>query len=105
MVGCLSNRLSAMGIRDRPTVLRSPAQNAYAERLIGSPRRESLDRIVVVGEAHLHRILRNYADYYKRARTHRSLRKDCLLHRPVQALRAISSLHALGGFFHVYSRT
>ena len=97
-------RLRAMGIRDHPTAPRSPWQNAYAERLIGSIRRECLDRIVVTGEAHLRRILWCYADYYNRARTHRSLAKDCPLHRPVQAIGPISSSPVLGGLHHVYAR-
>jgi len=98
-------RLNAMGIRDHPTAPRSPWQNAYAERLIGSVRRACLDRIVVTCEAHLRRTLQRYADYYNRARTHRSLRKDCPMHRPVQAIGAISSSPVLGGLHHVYSRT
>jgi transposase InsO family protein len=65
-------RLHAMGIRDRPIAPRSPWQNAYAERLIGSIRRECLDQITVFGEAHLRRILTKYADYNE-SRTHRSL--------------------------------
>ena len=99
------NRLRSMGIRDHPIAPRSPWQNPHAERLIGSIRRECLDRVVVAGEAHLRRILRRYADYYNRARTHRSLAKDCPLHRPVQAIGAISSSSVLGGLHHVYSRT
>jgi len=53
-------RLRSMGIRDRPTAPRSPWQNAYAERLIGSIRRECLDHIVVFGERHLRRVLLSY---------------------------------------------
>jgi hypothetical protein len=53
-------RLRAMGIRDRPTAPRSPWQNAYAERLIGSIRREVLDHVVVVGERHLQQMLLSY---------------------------------------------
>ena len=70
--GTFLKRLRAMGIRDHPTAPRSPWQNAYAERLIGSIRRECLHRVVVTGEAQLRRILQRYADYFKRARTHRS---------------------------------
>jgi len=69
-------RLRAMGIRDRPIAFRSPWQNAYVERLIGSIRRECLDHMIVFGEAHLRRILGAYAAYYNEARTHRSLDKD-----------------------------
>jgi transposase InsO family protein len=53
-----------MGIRDRPTAPRSPWQNGHVERLIGSIRRECLDHVVILGEAHLRRILTTYASYY-----------------------------------------
>ncbi len=66
-------RLRAMGIRDKPIAPNSPWQNAYAERLIGSIRRECVDHVIVLGEAHLRRILRSYARYYNEIRTHRSL--------------------------------
>jgi transposase InsO family protein len=102
--GVFIKRLGAMGIRDHPTAPRSPWQNAFAERLIGSIRRECLDRVVVTGEAHLRRVLRRYADYYNRARTHRSLGKDCPTHRPVQTTGPISSSPVLGGLHHVYAR-
>ncbi len=98
-------RRSAMGIRDHPIAPGSPWQNAYAERLIGSIRREGLDRIVVTGEAHLRPVLRRYADYYNRARTHRSLRKDCPVSRPIQSNGLILSTPVLGGLHHVYART
>jgi transposase InsO family protein len=58
-------RLRALGIRDRPTAPRSPWQNAYVERLIGSVRRECTDQMVVLGERHLRRIVSLYASYYK----------------------------------------
>jgi transposase InsO family protein len=66
----VTRRLAAMGIRDRPTAPRSPWQNGYAERLIGSIRRECLDHVVVLREAHLRRVLATYADYYNELRTH-----------------------------------
>src|ERR1700720_1957217 len=65
-----------MGIRDKPTAPASPWQNGFAERLIGSIRRESVDYMIVLGEAHLRRNLISYAHYYKGFRTHRSLNKD-----------------------------
>ena len=68
--------LHAMGIRDRPTAPRSPWQNAYVERLIGSIRRDCLDHLIIVDERHLRKLLRDYADYYNRLRTHLSLNKD-----------------------------
>ena len=69
----VTRRLRAMGIRDKPTSPASPWQNGFAERLIGSIRRECLDHIVVFGEAHLRRILQSYADYYNRASEHPSV--------------------------------
>ena len=65
-------RMRAMGIRDKPIAPRSPWQNGFAERLIGSIRRECLDHIIVVGEGHLRRVLRAYASYYNGVRTHRT---------------------------------
>src|SRR5260221_10114755 len=58
----VTRRLRTMGIRDKPTAPASPWQNGFAERLIGSIRRECLDHVIVLGEAHLRRILKNYAD-------------------------------------------
>ena len=69
-------RIRAMGIRDKPTAPASPWQNGFAERLIGSIRRECVDHFIVLGEAHLRRILRAYACYYNNIRTHWSLDKD-----------------------------
>jgi hypothetical protein len=63
-------RLRALGIRDRPTSPRSPWQNGYAERLIGSIRWECLDHVVVFGERHLRHVLSCYINYYNAARTH-----------------------------------
>ena len=61
----VTRRLRATGIRDKPTAPASPWQNGFAERLIGSIRRECVDHIIVLGEAHLRQILRSYARYYK----------------------------------------
>src|ERR1700750_3432216 len=68
-------RLRSIGIRDRPTSPRSPWQNAYAERLIGSIRRECLDHVIVFSERHLRHILLSYISYHNEIRTHLSLRK------------------------------
>jgi hypothetical protein len=89
-----------MGIRDHPIASRSPWQNAYVERLIGSIRRECLDHMIVFGEAHLRRILRGYAAYYNVSRTHRSLNKDAPLHRAVERLGTVVSRPVLGGLHH-----
>jgi transposase InsO family protein len=100
----VTRRLAAMGIRDRPTAPRSPWQNGHVERLIGSIRRECLDHVVVLGEAHLRQILRAYADYYNRARTHLALTKDAPDGRAVQTTGSIVAIPFLGGLHHQYAR-
>ena len=100
----VTRRLQAMGIRDRPIAAASPWQNAYAERLIGSIRRECLDHVIVLGESHLRRVLRAYAAYYNEIRTHWSLGKDAPFSRPVQQDGRITSRAILGGLHHQYFR-
>src|ERR1700749_3832943 len=90
----VTRRLRAMGIRDKPIAPASPWQNGFAERLIGSIRRECLDHVIVLDEAHLRRILRSYARYYNNIRTHRSLDKDAPVSRPVQRIGSTKS-HAI----------
>ena len=100
----VKRRLQAMGIRDKPTAPASPWQNAFAERLIGSIRRECVDHLIVLGEAHLRWILQSYARYYNEVRTHRSLDKDAPISRIVQPNGTINSLAILGGLHHHYVR-
>ena len=100
----VTRRLRAMGIRDKPTAPASPWQNGFAERLIGSIRRECLDYIIVLGEAHLRRILKSYTRYYNETRTHIALGKDASVSRPVQRTGVIRSLAILGGLHHHYAR-
>jgi transposase InsO family protein len=97
-------RLRAMGIRDKPTAPRSPWQNPYVERLIGTIRRECLDHLIVFGEAHLRRILGKYAAYYNESRIHRSLDKDAPFHRAIEHVGVITSQPVLGGLHHQYCR-
>ena len=97
-------RLRAMGIRDRPTAPRSPRQNAYAERLIGSIRRELLVHVIVFGERHLRQVLSSYMTYYNEARTHLSLNKDAPVTRKVQGIGRIVAKPHLGGLHHQYVR-
>jgi hypothetical protein len=99
----VTRRLRAMGIRDKPTAPASPWQNGFAERLIGSIRRECVDQIIVLGEMHLRQILRWYADYYNSVRTHRSLDKDAPFTRPIQRIGTIKSHAILGGLHHHYA--
>ena len=100
----VTRRLRAMGIRDKPIAPGSPWQNGFAERLIGSIRRECADHVVALGEGHLRRILQSYARYYNELRTHRSLNKDAPLHRGIESLGAIISRPVLGGLHHQYYR-
>jgi transposase InsO family protein len=100
----VTRRLRAMGIRDEPIAPASPWQNGFAERLIGSIRRECVDHIIVLGEMHLRRVLKSYADYYNFVRTHRSLNKDAPVSRPVQRTGVISSRAILGGLHNHYAR-
>jgi transposase InsO family protein len=97
-------RLRAIGIRDRPTAPASPWQNGFVERLIGSIRRECVDHIIILGEAHLRRILRSYACYYNGIRTYRSLGKDAPISRPVQRAGSLKTFPILGGLHHHYFR-
>ena len=99
-----THRLRAMGIRDKPIAPGSPWQNGFAERLIGSIRRECVDHIVVLGEAHLRQILTTYAAYYNELRTHRSLGKDAPIHRTIQHVGRIASEPVVGGLHHHYCR-
>ena len=93
-----------MGIRDHPTAPHSPWQNGHVERLIGSIRRESLDHLIVFDEAHLRRVLKNYASYYNQVRTHLSLHKNTPHFRCPQKLGQITSIPILGGLHHQYVR-
>ena len=82
----------------------SPWQNGYAERLIGSIRRECLDYVVVFGERHLCHLLKSYLIYCNAARTHLSLSKDAPVPRGVEAVGRILCLPILGGLHHQYVR-
>ena len=93
-----------MGIRDKPIAPGSPWQNAYAERLIGTIRRECLDQMIVFGEAHLRRVLRKYAACYNEWRIHRSLNEDSPFHRAIERLGVITSQPVFGGLYHQYWR-
>ena len=104
--GVFRSRLQAMGINEVLTAPRSPWQNAYAERVIGTIRRECLDHVIVLSERHLRRILSSYFDYYHRSRTHLSLEKDCpeprLVHPP--AAGEVIAFAQVGGLHHRYER-
>jgi putative transposase len=101
-----SSRAQAVGIREVTTAPRSPWQNPYVERLIGTLRRECLDHVVVLNETHLRRLLSQYLIYYHRARTHLSLDKDAPEPRPVECLDQgrIVETPMVGGLHHRYTR-
>jgi transposase InsO family protein len=97
-------RVMAMGIRDRPISPASPWQNGHIERLIGTLRRECLDQMLILGEAHLRRILTLCARYYNESRTHLSLRKDAPRGRAIQRYGNIAATPVLSGLHHQYAR-
>src|SRR5947207_12462161 len=99
-----TSRVRAMGIRDRPISPRSPWQNPYAERLIGTLRRECLDHVLIVGERHLRRMLASYSSYYNETRTHLALEKDAPLRRAIQRCGVIITTPILSGLHHRYVR-
>ncbi|TME30926.1 MAG: transposase family protein [Chloroflexi bacterium] len=101
-----SRQATTLDIREAVIAPRSPWQNAYAERVIGSIRRECLDHVVVIGERHLRRILSKYVDYYNRIRTHLSLSKDAPEHRDVQrpSHGRVVEVPRVGGLHHEYLR-
>jgi len=82
----VTRRLRAMGIRDKPISAGSPWQNCFAERLIGTIRRECVNHLMVLGEAHLRRVLVEFAAYYNGSRIHHSLSKDAPFHRAIERL-------------------
>ena len=95
-----------MGIEEIRTAPRSPWQNAYAERVIGSIRRECLDYVIVVNETGLRRVLTEYLAYYHCSRTHLSLAKDSPQPRPIAppTLGRVIAIPQVGGLHHRYER-
>jgi transposase InsO family protein len=99
-------RVEGLGLHEVPIAPRSPWQNAYAERFIGSLRRECLDHVIVLNERHLGRILSDYRRYYNRSRTHLALEKDAPEPRAVhdRELGEIVAFPEVGGLHHRYER-
>jgi putative transposase len=93
-----------LGLGEVITAPRSPWQNAFAERLIGSIRRECLDHVVVVSRRHLTRLLKKYFAYYHDSRTHLALSKDSPEPRPVMPQGRIIAIPRVGGLHHRYER-
>jgi len=101
-----SRRARMLDIREVVIASRSPWQNGYAERVIGSIRRECLDHVVVLGERHLRAILTKYVDYYNGSRTHLFLAKDApeprTVRRPTEG--RVVAMPRVGGLHHEYTR-
>jgi len=99
-------RVRGMAAQELLTAPRSPWQNPYAERSIGSIRRECLDHIIVLNKSSLRRILKSYFDYYQHSRTHLSLAKDTPEPRAIQLpeLGPVVEIAEVGGLHHRYER-
>ncbi|MCP4607429.1 MAG: transposase [Planctomycetes bacterium] len=99
-------RVKNIGIEEVITAYKSPWQNPYAERVIGSIRRDCLNHCIVLGERHLHRLVSEYVDYYNKSRTHLGLNKDCPITRDIDPPEngPIKSKPVLGGLHHRYYR-
>jgi transposase InsO family protein len=102
----VATTIAGMNMQTVRTAPRSPWQNAYAERVIGSIRRECLDHVIVTNAVGLHRVLREYVSYYTRSRTHLALDKDTPQSRPVTPPSAghIVATPEVGGLHHRYDR-
>lgn len=100
------NRVEGLGLVEVPIAPRSPWQNGYVERFIGSLRRECLDHIVAINEHQLLRVVRTYVAYYNRTRTHLALGKDPPEPRTIQhpGVGRIVVLPEVGGLHHRYER-
>ena len=102
----VQRRIRSLGITEVVTAPRSPWQNPYCERVIGSCRRDCLDHVIVLNERHLRKILREYLSYYHTCRTHLSQNKDPPESRPVEPTKMgnIVATHRVGGLHHLYAR-
>lgn len=102
----VQRQTAALGLREIITAARSPWQNAYVERVIGSIRREGLDHTIVIGERHLRRVAGRYVRYYNNVRTDLSVEKDAPVARSFHPpdLGPIVSRKHYGGLHHEYLR-
>ena len=97
-------RIQSLGMQEILTAPRSPWQNPYAERLIGSIRRECLNHYIILNARHLKRSLSSYFSYYHQSRTHLSLGKQCPFPREALQVGKIVAIPQLGGLHHRYER-
>ena len=100
-----TKRVTALGIEEKPIAPCAPWQNPYVERLIGTIRRECLDRVIILAERHLRTVIQNYSDYYH-SRPHRSLAQDSPVSRPVMNPEQgpVVEFPQVGGLHHLYTR-
>src|SRR5215468_8648445 len=100
------SRVKGMRIEEVITAARSPWQNPYAERVIGSIRRECLDHVIVLSEEHLRRILKDFFHYYRESRPHESLERNSPHPRVIESGQKgpIISIPEVGGLHHRYQR-
>jgi transposase InsO family protein len=96
--------INHIGIKQVLTSYRSPWQNGYVERVIGSIKRECLDHVIIMNEDHLRSILNDYISYYNKSRTHLGINKDSPDGREVQIAGKIEKIPAVNGLHHVYFR-
>jgi putative transposase len=101
-----ARRVKGLGMSEILIAPRAPWQNPFAERLIGSIRRECLDHVIVLSERHLRRLLHSYLTYYNATRPHQSLHNDSPHPREVQtpAGGRIVAIRQVGGLHHRYQR-
>ena len=99
-------RMQSLGLEEKLIAPRSPWQNPYVERLIGSIRRECLDHVIIFSASHLRRRLAAYLEYYHQARTHRALEQDSPEPRPIERpdQGRVVELSMLEGLHHRYTR-
>ena len=100
----LDGRKNRFGINELVTAYRSPWQNGYVERVIGSIKRECLDHLIVMNEDHLRNILSDYISYYNKYRTHLGLNKDSPEDRPTEVTGKIDKIPMVNGLHHYYFR-
>ena len=106
--GCeFSRRVRSLGVRDIKTPVHAPKANAFAERFVGTLRRECLDHTFIFNERHLQRIVDEFVGYYNHQRPHRSLnhRPPCPISASTGPPRgAVIAEPVLGGLHHAYRR-
>ncbi len=99
-------RVKSMLIEEVKTTVHSPWQNPYCERVIGSIRRECLDKIIILNEKHFRGVMKDYLDYYNHYRPHLSLERNSPIPRDVEppSKGPVKSIPLLGGLHHLYTR-